>query len=413
MVGWAALCGAAPGLAPLPQPRPATPPSTFAPQGDGISDMSKAIPLRQLLTQPTTAEQFQSLKSEIAKDKPALNSARSSSEALSRQTAELQQKLITGAARVEFLEREKIRIDAEVLRLTAEHARLSALFARDRVGVARLLAVIERLQHDVPPAMAVRPDDSLAAARGAMLIGASLPSVYQQAADLSRRMATLRRTKADLMARRTEAVRNAAELGSAKFDLERLLAVKRLEASVAVARYGVLKTRLDTIAAAAGNLQALLQKVAQLGAASAAQTVVTVSGVTVNPVRRAQLIAPVAGVVRVGGLDGLGGTAAPGLTYATNMGGTVVAPSDGKILFAGSFAKVGHVLILEISPGYHAVLAGLDRLDVRTGDDVLLGEPVGLMSKLDHEPRLYFELRQNGRGMNPAPFIGVVLRKVK
>ncbi|MDR3526162.1 MAG: peptidoglycan DD-metalloendopeptidase family protein [Rhizomicrobium sp.] len=377
--------------------------------------MSRAVPLRQLLQQPSTAEQFKALKGEIAKDKPALDSARTSSEALTRQTAELQQKLIDSAAKVEFLEREKLRIDAEVVRLAADYDRLSALFARDRVGVSRLLAVIERLQHDVPPAMAVRPDDALAAARGAMLIGASLPNVYQQAADLARRMHQLQQTRTNLIARRAEAVRNAAQLSGARVDLDRLLAVKRLEAGAAVTRYGVLKTKLDSIAAAAGNLQALLQKVAQLGAANGAQAVVTVAGV-VNAAagaRRPQLIAPVVGLVRSGGVDGVGGTTAPGLTYATNPGSTVVAPTDGKILFAGSFAKVGHVLILEIAPGYHAVLAGLDRLDVRTGDDVLLGEPVGAMPKFDHESILYFELRQNGRGMNPAPFIGVVLRKVK
>jgi septal ring factor EnvC (AmiA/AmiB activator) len=373
--------------------------------------MSKAVPLRQLLQQPSTAERYKTLTGEIAKDRPALDTARTQSQSLASQAAALQQKLIASATRVEFLERDKLRIDAEVVRLTAEYARLSAMFARDRVGVSRLLAVIERLQHDMPPAMAVRPDDALAAARGAMLIGASLPSVYQQAADLSRRIASLQRTRTDLIARRAEAVRNAAELRGAQANLDQLLAVKRLEANVATSRYEVLKSKLDSIAATAGNLQALLRKVAQLGAASEAHSVVTVAGVTVNTGRgpdASKLIAPVVGIVRPSG-----GTTAPGLTYVTSLGGTVVAPTDGKILFAGSYAKVGHVLILEITPGYHAVLAGLDRLDVRSGDDVLLGEPVGAMSKFDHEPRLYFELRQNGRGINPAPFIGVGLRKAK
>jgi len=36
------------------------------------------------------------------------------------------------------------------------------------------------------------------------------------------------------------------------------------------------------------------------------------------------------------------------------------------------------------------------------------------MPKFDHEPRLYFELRQkNGRGMSPAPYIAVALRKAR
>ena len=55
----------------------------------------------------------------------------------------------------------------------AEDAALTAGFASDRISVTKLLAILERLQHDMPPALAVQPDDALAAARGAMLVGAS------------------------------------------------------------------------------------------------------------------------------------------------------------------------------------------------------------------------------------------------
>lgn len=376
--------------------------------------MKGAVPLSELLKQPSTADRYKTLSGEIAKDKPAVDSAKTTSDTLAREAADLQKKLIESVAKVEYLESEKLRLDGEVEQLSAEYARLKADFARDRVSVTKLLAVLERLQHDVPPAMAIRPDDALAAARSAMLVGASLPAVYQKAADLARRIDHLKRTRTMLIARRAEAVKTATQLSAAKVELDRLLAVKRVEAEAAASRYGVLKTRLDTIAAQAGNLGALLQKVAQLGAAAQkSQSVVTVTAASIARGGRPNLMAPVVGTVRQGGVDGVGGSTAPGLTYTARADAPVVAPADGKILFAGRFAKVGHVLILEIAPGYHALLAGLDRLDVRTGDDVLLGEPVGAMSKFDHEPRLYFELRQNGRGMNPAPFIGAVLRKAR
>ena len=70
--------------------------------------------------------------------------------------------------------------------------RLSAGFANDRVAVTRLLAVLERLQHDMPPALAMHPDDALAAARGSMLIGASLPPVYAQARAVALRIEALK-----------------------------------------------------------------------------------------------------------------------------------------------------------------------------------------------------------------------------
>jgi septal ring factor EnvC (AmiA/AmiB activator) len=249
-----------------------------------------------------------------------------------------------------------------------------------------------------------------------MLIGASLPRVYHDAAALAQRIDALQRARTDLIRRRADAAQTAVALTRARGDLDRLLLIKRQEADVAAARYGVLKTKLDTIASQAVNLQALLQKVAQLRAAPISQSVVTVNA-DVNlrgKSDRSWLIAPVVGAYNPGGVDGVGGTAAPGITYTTLPGATVIAPADGKIIFAGQFPKVGRVLILESGAGYDVVLVGLDRLDVHANDAVLAGEPIGALSKFDHEPRLYFELRQkNGRGMSPAPYIAVALRKAR
>ena len=55
----------------------------------------------------------------------------------------------------------------------------------------------------------LRPDDALGAARGAMLIGASLPPVYAQAARLSRRIDALKRTRAELEQQQSSAADTA------------------------------------------------------------------------------------------------------------------------------------------------------------------------------------------------------------
>ena len=403
------------GGTPVPHPRPGAPAVALRPS-EGTMDLSHAIPMKALSKLPSTADQFLGLRGEIAKDEPAVAVARRQSDALARQAETLQQKLVATATRIETLEREKIRLDSDIAGLTAENDRLSAGFARDRVSVSRLLAILERLQIDMPPAMALRPDDALSAARGAMLIGASLPDIYGQAAALARRIDALRRARLALIARRADAARNTAYLAQAHIELDQLLAMKRLEADAAASNYGDLKDKLDKIASQAANLEALLQRVATLRATPISQNVVTVTAEKDAPSRalgRDSLAPPVVGTVRPGGVDGVGGASAPGLTYTTEPGAQVVSPADGTILFAGPYHKSGQVLILQMADGYDAVLAGLDRLDVRPEDHVLAGEPVGTMSRTGLQPRLYFELRQNGRGMNPAPFIAVVLRKAK
>ncbi len=218
-----------------------------------LPDLSHALPAPAVGDLPSTADQFKRLKGDLAKGKPLVDSARAQRDALKAQVQALRRKLIATAARVQTLEKQKIVLDAEIARLAAEDKRLSAGFAHDRIEVARLLAVIERLQHDTPPALALRPDDALGAARGAMLVGASLPDVYGNAAALARRIETLKATRTALIARRADGVRNAAQLAHARVELNQLLAIKNMEAENADATYTVLRTRLDTIAQQAGQ----------------------------------------------------------------------------------------------------------------------------------------------------------------
>ncbi len=380
------------------------------------ADLSHAIPARDAVRLPSTSERFNLLKNQIVHDRPAVIDARQKSEALKQEAIALQRKLISTAARVVDLEAEKAALDADIVRLAAEDKTLSASFARDRVSVGRLLAVLERLQNDMPPAMVLRPDDALGAARGAMLIGASLPDVYGQAAALARRIATLKRTRAALIARRAEGVRNAVKLAAARDELDQLLATKQLEADAAASRYGGLEANLEKAATTAADLKALLEKVAALRAQPGQKDIVVVSAQTPGAagiLAPRSLLSPVVGRPVAGGIDGVGGARAPGLTFAAAPGARVIAPADAEVLFAGPYHKTGQVLILELSTGYDLVLAGLGRVDVRPRDEVLAGEPVGIMPKSGQDGRLYFELRQNGHGVNPAPWLAVELRKAQ
>ncbi|MBV9904595.1 MAG: peptidoglycan DD-metalloendopeptidase family protein [Alphaproteobacteria bacterium] len=366
------------------------------------------MPAGQVATQPTTADQYKHLKGDLNKSKPIVDAARQHTEQLKAQARALQRKLVATAQRVQNLETEKLRLDAEIARLAKEDKRLSAGFERDRIQVARLLALIERLQHDTPPALALKPDDALGAARGAMLLGASLPNVYGKAAELARRITALKETRTQLIARRADGVRNAGELRQARVELGQLLAIKNLEAANADATYAVLRTRLDAIAGQAASLEALLTKVAALRNRPAEQNVVTITAENSgNGERRGQLLAPVVGTI--GPEQGAG----PGVTYHAAAGAQVVAPADCEVLFAGPYHKNGQVLILEVTAGYDLVLAGLDKVVVRPGDLVLAGEPVGAMPQMGQDGELYFELRQGGRAASPAPLLGPGLRKAK
>lgn len=374
-----------------------------------------AIPASQAGKLPTTQERYRSLKTQIEKTKPGVESARQKSQRLQSEAASLRRKLIATAARVQALETEKTRLDADIVRLAHDERTMSAGFARDRVQVSHLLAVLQRLQLDMPPAIALEPNDALAASRGAMVLGASLPRLYGAAAALAKRLEALRRTQAALVVRRAEDARNAVKLGSARRDLDQLLAIREREAATATGTYAALQTQFDVIAREAADLETLLERVAALrtGAPQRGMVVVTAdNGPRSEAPARGSLLRPVVGEIVKGSAEGAADRA-PGLTFFTPAGAAVVAPADCQVLFAGRYHKTGQVLILEISGGYDLVLAGLDRIEVRPGDRLLAGEPLGRMALASDGARLYFEVRQNGRGVSPAPWLGIDLRKAK
>ena len=120
-------------------------------------------------------------------------------------------------------------------------------------------------------------------------------------------------------------------------------------------------------AAAARERQAELERPTGAGTiASAAQP-------------RGQLTAPVAGTIVHAWGDATEGGPATGISYRAPPAARVVSLCSGRVAFAAPFRSYGLLLIVDCGGGYHAVLAGFDRLDVRVGQPVAAGEPVGVM----------------------------------
>jgi murein hydrolase activator len=405
-----------------PQPRPML--TADAPPEQPI-DLSHAVPGKALAKLPSSAEQLKALDSKLRNQTPQVAAAKQKSESLTAEAAALRGKLIASAARIDQLERDRIAQQARIGELKAEDERLSAGFQNDRLAVIRLLAVLERLQHDMPPVLALKPGDALGAVRGSMLIGASLPPVYARAAALSRRIEALERTRVELDRSLKQEEATETSLGTARGELAALLQTRQSQADVAGGDYARRKAQLDAIARQAADFQALLTRIARLRPSSGSDGgVVTVEARSAagSALDRGSLRAPVMGTLLPSGSGSGGSGSGPGATYATLPGALVLAPADGKVLFAGPYHKSGYVLILEITSGYDLVLAGLGQVTVRANDELLAGEPVGMMPGAPgananalngNDARLYFELRRDGKGLDPAPWLSLDLRKAK
>ncbi|MBP0617978.1 peptidoglycan DD-metalloendopeptidase family protein [Jiella sp. KSK16Y-1] len=131
---------------------------------------------------------------------------------------------------------------------------------------------------------------------------------------------------------------------------------------------------------------------------------------------KARLSKPVFGrqIIGFGQTDDIG-RPSTGVSFASRAGDVVIAPADGRVLYAGPFRSYGELLILDVGDGYHVVLAGMDRIDVTSGQFVSSGEPVALMGARRlasvqvaefgaAEPALYVEFRKDGKPVDPTPW---------
>ena len=94
-----------------------------------------------------------------------------------------------------------------------------------------------------------------------------------------------------------------------------------------------------------------------------------------------------------------------GVVMETREGAQLTAPTNGAVVFSGPFRGYGNILIIHADKEYHVLLAGMEKIYVAAGQEVLSGEPIARMDKDKKRPKLYIELRKNTVIVDPTPWI--------
>jgi murein hydrolase activator len=98
------------------------------------------------------------------------------------------------------------------------------------------------------------------------------------------------------------------------------------------------------------------------------------------------------------------GVRARGLTIATRPGAQVIAPAGGRVIFAGTYRGYGKIIIIDHSSGWTTLVTTLSTLDVRIGDQVDQGTPLGKAG--NDRPTITVELRKGANPVDITPLIG-------
>lgn len=343
----------------------------------------------------------------------------------------MRQSLIGAAATVQRFEDLVSNVEAQLAGLSAEERRKSEDLASRRAELADTLGTLARLTRQPPEALIASPGSPLQSIRGSLVLSAVIPGLEARADSLSAELAALRNLRTEIGAKRARLAAANVDLSKERRALNRLLKRTGRRRAIALQESAAEKRRMARLAAEAKDLRALMHKLeeeAQRQARLEAGDDSRLQPPTSTPfsAERGRLPLPARGRIVLGyGQRNQAGRKSKGLTISTRPGAPVVAPYDGRIVYAGPFRSYGLLLIIGHGEGYHTLIAGMSRVDGVVGQWLLAGEPVGQMSDADFSdsnsaspetggepPALYLELRRNGEPINPLRWLAESDRKV-
>ncbi|OWV66942.1 hypothetical protein ATY76_14935 [Rhizobium sp. R339] len=394
-----------------------------------------------------TRAELETLSKSISLSSDKVNDLQRSIASLEKSTQSVRQALIDSAARRKGLEKQILESEKKLADLGVKEDGIRRSLHERRGLLAEVLAALQRMGRNPPPALLVTPDDALASVRSAILLGAVVPGIRKETDKLAADLASLAALqtasaaeKASLTATMTDNIEeerrmdlllaendklsrsNAAELEAEKKRSEELAGkATSLESLVASMESEIASVREAAAAARQAEENRRLLTDEQRAQAKA----LAESGVPdknrIAPAYpfgelKAKLELPVAGDIlrQFGDADGTGHEAM-GMTVATNPETVVTAPADGLVVFAGAFRSYGQMIILDTGDGYHLVLSGMDTINTRQGKFVFSGEPLAVMGAKrvasatalaleTDRPTLYIEFRKDGKPVDSRPW---------
>lgn len=321
----------------------------------------------------------------------------------------------TIAAAIQQLEREFSEADQRIVELSARDAELTESLAARHDRIAPLMGALQRLRRDPPPALAVAPEDAVAAARGAMLIASVAAQLEIEARALSADLKALTDTRLALTAERDATLTREADMSARRAELAGL--IEKRQQAVAQLADGVTgaEARIAELEARAADMTDLMDWLDDATSTPAGPAANSADGpvVVASAAARKESFAGAKGRIRwpaAGTLSsrfgetGPNGVANQGVNLTTRPTALVTAPADGEIVFAGPFGDYGQLLILAPADGYFILIGGFGRLDAVPGQHVLTGEPLGVMAGTGTSGQglMYIEFRRDGSPVDPV-----------
>ncbi len=348
------------------------------------------------------------------KQREALNQERRS---LEKGVSTLRRNLIRAARTAQEQESVLSRLEAKLPELKKSAAERHRALNDRRQQMTGTLAALERLSRNPPQALLLSNAEPLKIVRSALLLRAALPHLRARAVALRQDLSEITTVRTELENRQRKIKSATATLETKRDRLNALMVHKAVERRRMIKATRQVDNRLASLSERAESLRELfvhLQKAARPKPKIRRPQTASLPDAPIAKPDFGAMTQPARGkLVQRFGQDTKTGSSAKGATFETRLRAQVVAPFDGKVVFAGPFKGYGQILIIQHGDAYHTLLAGIARVDATLGQLLLAGEPVGVMGSQEAGTRLYVEVRRKGQPVNPLPWFTAARDKVR
>ncbi len=381
-------------------------------------------------TKPNLVKRLKEVNSAISEGKQNSAILDKKANLLNSEVSNLRKEKVKIAKKLKNAESNVFRLRTEITKLTRKESSIQELLDDRKLQNIQILFALHRVSKLHPQTIIGYPSTASNLIKTGILLKRAVPEIERRSRQLHADLKLLDYTRSEKARKKTRLNTAVKDLENHRRNLDKLLDRKSKSYKQTLAARQVEASRLHRLSQEVSTLKELFKKL-NLEKSSHSHLIRKKRKYTktnnslprrldppsINNTRslqlppiasaRGKLIFPVAGVIKPKSSGKKQHNKANrGLKIISGPGAQVVAPYDGRVVFAGPFRGYGKLLIIEHGQGYHSLLSGLGKIQTAVGQNLISGEPVAAMgAPPTGKPILYMELRKNGKLLNPAPWL--------
>lgn len=371
-------------------------------------------------------KELSSIQENLKKAEREKNASISLAQKEEKQLRSLQSKLIEIANEEKRIGQNMSDLEDQIEALQRQKNETNKILMEEKKHFSDLLLAVQRLSRTPPEAFLAKPGAPIDTARANLILKSTLPSIKKQSDIISGHLRELEETEVALTAKKENLSKLSITLKDKNKDLNKLVDERKdiyqnylKESKEQASEIAKLSAQADSLKEILADIEKQERFIRALPTPSVKPNLMTekppaqktsphtkpvqkIAAVTVP--RNIEAHLPTPGRILIGfGQKNEFGVTNKGITIQGRADATVTTPFSGVVRFSGPFKKHRNLLIIEHHDGSMSLIDGMDRTNVVVGQALISGEPVGTMRGAKNSPHseLYYELRKNGRPIDP------------